>query len=164
MKTLLLSSLLCLAACGVGVDSSETGTDDLKAAKPPPGPTYTLRTTDALAASPTFKSSFTIISTNEVDFATDIVGTFTGHHTMTVFINMPGGFAYQRIDLAFAAGVAAAAGEQVATKTSTGYRIWAAIPVAGTMIQTSNIVGQWSAQSWVDSASAANASVSFTLN
>lgn len=160
MKTTLLPALLTLAACGAGLD---TDLDELKRASATTSPTYALRTTDQLASSPTWKTSYTISSTGEVDFATDINGVMAGHHQLTVFINMPDGFSYQRIDVSFATDVVAAVGEQQAQKTSTGWRVWAAMPVAGTLIQSANLAGTWSAQTWVDSASAANASTSFTL-
>ena len=163
MRTTLLTALLSLAACGTG---SETDLDveALKRGRTTStAPTYAQRTTDALSSSPTWMTSFSISSTGSVYFATDINGTMSGSHQLVVFINMPDGSAYQRIDVSFATDATAGAGQQQAERTSTGWRVWTAIPIAGTTIQTANITGQWAAQAWVDSASAANASTSFNL-
>lgn len=127
---------------------------------------YALKTTDAYVAgaAPGWKSSFPIYSTYDVYFATEIPGPMAGHHTLTVFVMMPGGSAYQRFDVPFATDLVANPGEQQAEATSTGWRVVVSMPVAGTMIQQANLAGAWSAEVWIDSASAANARTSFNLN
>ena len=98
-----------------------------------------------------------------VEGSTDIGGSFSGHHTERVVLWMPSGAAYQALNVAFAADVPAAAGEQQAQPTSTGWRVWTSIPVAGTTIEEFSITGRWSAGVYVDSSTAANASMTFTL-
>ncbi len=157
----LFTALLTLAGCGVA--GTEEATDELKAAAKPTTQTYALRTTDAKAASPTWKTSFNIANTYDVYLASD-VGTATGHHRDTVIVKMPGGSDYQRFDITYAAGVSATAGEQIAEKTSTGaYRVWVKLPIAGTMIEQYGLSGPWAAETYVDGAAVANARADFTL-
>jgi hypothetical protein len=157
---------LTLAGCGGELDTGEeenivdqTSGPALKAMgsrQPKPAATsYLVQTTDARTsdATPTWKSSFPISSTYTIYFAADIVGV-TGHHTATFDVSMPGGLAYQRINVPFAAGATAAAGEQSAEKLKTGYRVWASIPVAGTLIDSSRLTGTWKIDLKVDSVSA----------
>ena len=108
-------------------------------------------------------TSYAINNTNTLWFATDLSGV-TGHHTESVNVSMPGGSSYQVIAVAFAAGVTPASGEVAAEKTSTGYRVWAAMPVAGTIIQQYNLTGPWAATVALDSASSAAANTAFSMN
>lgn len=156
---------LLLVGCG-GPDVSSDPGEELGAAGQElraPRLTWSLKATDASGASPVWKTSFPIASTYDVFLATEVQGTLSGHHRLTVYVNLPGGYAYQRFDVPFATDVAAAAGEQQAVRTSKGWRVWVTLPVAGTMIQTSALTGTWTAESWVDSATAANAKASFQL-
>jgi hypothetical protein len=171
--TKLLTALLLVTACGIETDPAvvSTSSEDLKAAssgsskksQPPPAPTYTLRTSSAEGSSPVFATSFAIFSTGDVDFAFDIDGTCSGHHTGTLDVFMPSGFAYQAFNVPFATDVAAGADEYQAVRTASGWRVWVSLPVAGTAIETSNIAGAWSAQMWLDAAQVPTASASFSL-
>lgn len=163
---------LALAACGnpyelQDVDalksSGSTTTTTRKSKTSTATTTYALKTTDARSASPVWKTSFPIYSTYDVFFALEITGSLSGHHTETVFVNMPGGSTYQRFDVAFATDVAANPGEQQAEKTATGWRVWVSMPVAGTMIDSMGLAGTWSATAYLDGASTANASAQFEL-
>ena len=137
----------------------------LKAASKTPSVTVKLNATNAetLSGTPTWMSSFVINNTNEVYFAADLGGV-SGHHVMNFFVMMPGGSAYQTISVPFAAGVTPASGEQAAEKISGGYRVWAGMPVAGTIIQQYSLTGPWSADVTLDSASSPAASDSFSMN
>jgi hypothetical protein len=162
-----LMSLFVLAACGG--NSLETGSEDeLKGAKgsgSTAAPTYALKATDAHTAgtNPIWKTSYPISSTYEVQLATEVTGTLPGHHLASVFVFTPGGASFIRYDVSFATDVAANAGEQQAERTATGWRVWVSLPVAGTMISTSNLSGTWSAETWVDAATAASAKTTFGL-
>ncbi len=152
---------LLTAGCGPDVDrATDLSAEELKAA--PVKASYALRATDARDASPAWKSSFVITDTYDVYLAAD-VGAATGHLSATVFVKMPGGGDYQRFDLTYAAGVKAAAGEQVAEKVSGGYRVWLNFPVAGTMIEQYGLSGAWSAEAYLNGASASSATATFTL-
>ena len=129
-----------------------------------PAVTYALNTTDAYGTAPTFSSSFVINQTYDLFFAVDVNGALAGHHSASVFVNLPGGSAYQRLDVAFATDVAAGAGEQQAEKTATGYRVWVSMPVAGTVIEQYQLTGPWTASAFIDAGSTAAASASFSLN
>ena len=108
--------------------------------------------------------TYVILNTNTVYFATEINGTFSGHHLASVYALMPSGAAYQRIDLSFATDVAAAVGEQQAEKTATGWRVWSSMPCAGTVIEQTHLTGVWTSELWMDSASTATARSNFTLS
>jgi hypothetical protein len=120
--------------------------------------------TSASTSSPSFTNHFFIANTADVYIALDIGAQVTGgHHTATVFVNMPGGYAYQAFDVAFATDAAAVGNELQAEPTATGYRIWITLPVAGTWIEQFQLGGEWSAEAYVDSAMTADATVAFTL-
>lgn len=159
------SFLSALSACGPELQTEQP--DELKAqrSRTTSAPSYALKTTDAhqSGVEPVFNSSFPLASTSDIYLATEISGALSGHHTQTVFLFTPAGYAYQRFDLAFATDVPAGAGEQQAEKTASGYRVWVTLPVAGTMIQSSNLVGTWKSELYVDSASTPNARGSFGL-
>ena len=156
---------LFLAGCGPDLESQLP--DELKTVKgsATASPTYALKTTDAHVAgvTPTWKASFPIATTIDLFVASEVTGTLKGHHTLSVFLFTPGGSAYQRFDVPFATDVAAAGNEQQAEKTATGWRVWVNVPVAATMIQTSNLAGSWTSELWVDSAMSANAKGGFSL-
>jgi hypothetical protein len=160
LRNAVVALLLVSTACGGSEVSESSG--DLKASRTP-APSYVLQTTATYSSSPTWATGFPIDSTYNVYFAFDLPGTLTGSHTATVFVYAADGSLYQKNVVSFAAGTTAAAGQQQAQKTSTGYRVWTSLPVAGTFIQTYNMAGAWSAQAFLDSASTANASASFSL-
>lgn len=167
LQTAAFAFVAVLAACGP-VDQAELGSaqSELKAAAPTArrttAPSYGLLTTDAKSAAPSWKTSYSIASTYTVYFATEIAN-LSGHHTESVFVNLPGGQAYTRYDVSFATDVAAAAGEVQAEKTATGYRLWVAMPVAGTDIQNYNLSGPWTASVYLDTASVPAATAGFSM-
>jgi len=149
--------VLFLLSCGPELDPGpEQDLPDAIKAK-----SYALHTTDAVGAA--WLTSFPIHTTWDVHLATDLIGAFSGHHTERVVVWMPSGAAYQALTVSFATDVPAAAGEQQAQRIGSGWRVWTSFPVAGTTIEEFNLAGPWSAGVWVDSATAANASVTFTL-
>jgi hypothetical protein len=174
MKTLSLCVALMFAV-GCGQPMLEDDVEALKAGgatttkkggstPAPAAPSYQLLQTDMYAAgtTPTWRTAFPM-STLSVSFATEITGTLTGRHVVTVFVFAPGGQAYARYDIAFATDVVAYASEQQAERTATGYRVWVTMPVAGTMITQYDLRGAWTASAYVDSASTATAGSGFTL-
>ncbi|MFZ5471631.1 MAG: hypothetical protein ACOZIN_19570 [Myxococcota bacterium] len=124
---------------------------------------YALRTTAQKSTKPTWQSSFPINSTYDVHFAFEVPSSVKGHHVATVFVFMPNLSTYQRFDLPFATDVAASSGEQQAQKLSTGYRVWASMPVAGTIIEQYSLTGDWRADAYLDGASTVAAKASFSL-
>jgi hypothetical protein len=106
----------------------------------------------------TFATSFSINDTNTLFFAFDMPSTKSGSHVARFEIYMPSGSPYQVFDVAFAAGTAPAAGETSADVISGGYRVWASMPVAGTMIQQMNLSGTWSAKIFLDGVQVASSS------
>jgi hypothetical protein len=163
-KTLALAAVLLL---GCGPDAAVESADSLK--RPPPrkssDTTCALRTTDAFdpAVAPTWRTGFSVYSTYTLYFATEFTGGVAGHHVESVTLIAPGSMVFQRLDVAFAIGVAATGAEQQAQQTSTGFRVWTSIPVAGTAIQQQSLVGTWSGEVRVDGASAPSAHASFGL-
>lgn len=163
-----LTTLSLLVGCGGPLDESDNGALGatelgLKNRTGSTAPSYASQTAAAESASPVWVSTFSASTTSNIYFATVITGTLSGHHTESVSVNLPGGSLYQNITVAFATDVAAGAGEVQAQKTSTGYIVWAAMPVAGTIIQQYNLSGPWTDSVYVDGAPAANASGSFTV-
>jgi hypothetical protein len=110
----------------------------------------------------TFATSFPIISTNDVFFAFDMPSTKSGSHKARFEVYMPSGSPYQVFDVAFAAGTAPAVGEISADVISGGYRVWADLLVAATMIQQMNLSGTWSVKVFLDGTQVASSS--FALN
>lgn len=149
-----LAGTLALAGCGVGMEGGQAALTGSAQAALVTSASSQLRTTDAHRArvAPAWKSNFVITSTPDVFFALDIPSALKGHHIETVFVSY-GGSPYVRYDVSFAAGVAPAAGEQAAERTATGYRVWAAMPVAGTEIEQYGLSGPWSAGLMLDSTS-----------
>jgi hypothetical protein len=154
---LFAAALILFPACGSELETQ--GEDPLKAR----APTYALKSSDLSSSTPEWKSSYVIASTSEVWLATEITGTLSGHHTQRVVVKMPGGSAYQTIMVSFATDAVAAEGEQQAVRTSTGWRVWASFPVAGTIIEQYGLTGSWTSEAFVDSATRANATTTFTL-
>lgn len=158
------SLALSMFACGPGPETGVEGSesDSLKTAAQP---SYQLRATTAAvtSTSPVWGSTFVISSTTNLNLATDFSGLASGHHKASLFFYAPDTSLYQRNNVAFAVGVAPAAGEVSAQKTATGYRIWTSLPVAGTNIDMYSMTGVWSGQTWIDAAASANAKLSFTL-
>jgi hypothetical protein len=113
---------------------------------------------------PSFSDSFVIAETTDLHLALDVSASAVGgHNVATVFVDMPGGSAYQRFDVAFATNVVADPGELQAEPTATGYRIWITLPVAGTWIEQYQLSGTWTAEAYVNNSTSANASLAFTL-
>lgn len=166
----LLFAAGALFACGPSfeVEAAEdlrgaTATEGPKRTKATAAPAYALLTTDAQDPA-VWKTSFPIYSTYTLYLATEITGTLTGHHLASVYLIAPGSTMYQRLDTAFATDVLAGPDEQQAVKTSTGWRVWVSVPVAGTSIQQLNMAGTWTSEVWIDSAAVPNAKTSFVLN
>lgn len=178
MKNVILAVAVAVVSvgCGAGV---EGGIDELKGTSGGGGgkktttstttttetSTYAMRTTDARTSGvePTWKTSMPIYSTYDVYFGADLPASTTGRHTAMFAVKIPGGSVYEQIQVTFATDVTAAPGEQQAEKTSTGWRIWGVMAVAGTMIQSSNIVGTWSADLYLDGAATPATASSFEL-
>ena len=125
--------------------------------KPPPCGTtqnYTLHVTDQSASNPppswddwTGSGPYLpILTTANVYFAFDRYGpALSGTQSGTIFVNMPDGNAYTRYDFDFTGSTAYVTG----TCTQT---IWpATMPVAGTIIQSYNLYGLWTAYLYVNS-------------
>ncbi len=127
--------------------------------------TYSVATASGYApdADPTWASEFRIYSTYNVYFAIDLPASATGRHALALEARMPNGLVYQRWEVAFATDVAAAPGELQAEVTSTGWRVWVSMPVAGTMIQHSNLAGTWTSDAFLDGASTPGATSRFVL-
>ena len=127
--------------------------------------TYSVATASAHAqdAEPVWATAFRIYSTYDVFFAIDLPASATGRHTVALEARMPNGMVYQRWEVVFATDNAAAPGELQAEVTSTGWRVWVSLPVAGTMIQHSNLVGVWTSDAFLDGAPYAGATSKFTL-
>jgi hypothetical protein len=163
------SSLVLALACGVapeegGVESGEA--DGLKSQKTPVATTstYALQTTDVKVTTPVFKSSYVVTSTYELFYAVDLPSSLKGRHSLSIFVNAAGGSSYQRMDVKFTTDIAAGIGEQKAEKLSNGaYRVWASMPVAGTMIEQYGLVGTWSAADHIDGDATAAATTTFQL-
>src|SRR5690349_6869919 len=92
-----LAAALTLTACGMdSMDveqlQSSSAAASSKTTKPVAGPTYALKTSDAHTAgvTPTWKTSYPVSSTLQIFFSTEITGTLSGHHAVTVFVNAPG--------------------------------------------------------------------------
>jgi hypothetical protein len=169
MNSKQLAVVLCgiLVGCGAPLEE-EQETDELKTSGKTTATTsaYVLKTTDArvVGVTPTFNTSYVIGSTANLYLATDLPSTVKGHHTLTLFVYMPGQSVYQRFDVSFSTDVTPYAGEQKAEKLSTGYRVWVTLPVAGTIIEQYSLTGPWTGDVFLDMASVANAKTSFTLN
>lgn len=169
-----LAVVSCISfACAPGaVESSDP--DSLKGStKGGGGKTRTTSTSASYAtntaavrsdpASQTWQSSFMIADTPSVFIATDVPATLTGSHSVTVYVYTPAGSLYQSYTVPFATDVAAAEGEQQAEVTSTGYRVWVELHVAGTFIDMYGMTGTWKTESWVDAATTPNSFVTFDL-
>ena len=142
-----------LASCGPDL---EPGLPDAIKAR-----SYALHGTDVKGTA--WKTAFPIHTTWDVYLATDIGGALPGHHTERVVVWMPSGPAYQVLTVSFATDVPAAAGEQQAQRIPSGWRVWTSFPVAGTTIEEFGLAGTWSAGVFIDSATTANASMTFSL-
>ncbi len=107
--------------------------------------TVLLRATDSRDLAPVWKTSFPISTTNTVFVAADVPDGTSCRH-LSLQLTMPGGLPYQRFEVDFATDQPAAEGEQQAEAIAGGYRVWIALPVAGTMIETSRLAGEWLAE------------------
>lgn len=163
MKRRMILLAAVLAGCGFGPTELETPpAESLRSSGTTTSSSYTLRTTSQMSTKPSWKSSFAISSTYTVYLAFDLPRSVRGHHQLTLFVLMPDGGLYQRFDIAFATE-GAGPSEQLAQKTTTGYRVWAELPVAGTMIDQYHIAGAWRADAHLDGAGAPTAAATFML-
>jgi hypothetical protein len=129
-------------------------------------PAYLLLTTDdrASAGAPIWKTTYPLASTWMIHLGTEIIGALPGHHTATVYVTAPSGQAYTRFDLAFATDAPAADGEQQAELIPNGYRVWASMPVSGTIITSYSLFGEWTASVHVDNAATPSSVTRFVLD
>lgn len=172
----LIISILTLSLFACGPDLETASADELRSSSTKTTTTtkktretssssWTVRTTDAriTGIEPTWKSAFVIASTVSVEIATDLPATASGHHVLSVLVYSPSGATYQRFDIPFAAGVAPDPNEIAAETTTTGFRVWASLPVMATHIDSFGMTGTWRADSYLDFATAPAASASFSL-
>lgn len=146
---------------------------------PPGGPTPVSEPTEASFAvrtaadfgdvEPTWQTGFSIAQTYDVKVAVDVPASFAGHHTLQLFFTAPGPMQYQRVAVAFSAGVATADGETDgevigAASAPSGYRVWVSLPVGGTMIDQYSMTGSWTADAWFDAEDSGRASTGFDLD
>lgn len=154
---------VALFGCGVGATDLEMPpAESLRSSSTITSSGYALRTTAQASTKPRWQSSFVISSTYTVYLAFELPRSASGHHQLTLFVTMPDGGLYQRFDIAFATD-GAESFEQLAQKTTTGYRVWAQLPVAGTMIDQYDIAGAWRADAYLDGAAEPSAVTSFVL-
>ncbi len=145
---------LTLTACGNaitpdGEDLSASSSAELRAAKPAPA-TWTAQVS-ATSTNPVFVSSFQIATTYDVYVAFDTAGALAGQHIATYEFSSPNGAVYQRNQVTFTPG------------TSTQYRVWSSLPVAGTMIQQYAMTGSWTVKVFLDAEATPRATKVFTL-
>lgn len=160
MNNKLLAALvsLTLIACGnpivpAGEDLSGSSTAELKArapAKPPAPAAWTVRVS-ATSTNPVFATSFAIATTYDLYLAFDIPVALAGQHVAAFEVLSPDGAVYQRTQVSFSSG------------TSTQYRVWSSMPVAGTWIQQFAMTGAWSVRVFLDAESVSRAAQTFVL-
>ncbi|MBX7116773.1 MAG: hypothetical protein K1X64_20775 [Myxococcaceae bacterium] len=159
MNTKILVGILSaffIAACGnpgLSVSSEqlpENGpTQDLRNA---PKVTSSVKVALSQNAPVQFASKFKLGTTYDLYFAMDITHLPAGAHHVDIELTAPGGIVYQSLPVDF---VVADAG-----KTT---RVWAALPVAGTLIEQMNLVGQWKAAGFINYGGSASSSSTFNL-
>jgi hypothetical protein len=168
-STAAVTAALTVFACGqqvVAEDETATAgvntaqSDALKQTRA--GSTIAMRVRTSASQPGPFATSFSINATYDLFFAFDFPSTKSGSHVAAFEVFTPGGALYQRTDVAFAAGQAAVGNEVQADLISGGFRVWASMPLAGTMIQQSAMTGKWSTKVLLDGVPVASST--YTLN
>lgn len=126
-----------------------TSSADLKAAATAPA-AFTAKVS-ASATNPVFQTTFPLATTYDLYVAFDIPTAISGTHVAVYEFVSPDGAIYQRTDVPFSMGRA------------KSYRVWGAMPVAGTFIQQYGMTGGWSVRVSLDAETAPRASAAFTL-
>jgi hypothetical protein len=134
MKNLFLVAMLAIAAAFMPTNAH---------AGCPTTTTYVGKTSDTNPPV-TFKTTYVANDTGEIDFYLEVTWkntNWSGNHDMTLFVTMPSGFAYQNFYTTInpSGGTAITCGKRF---------LLGSMPVAGTMIQTSQIYGAWTAEAW----------------
>ncbi len=156
MNNTLLAALvsLTLVACGspmvpAAEDLSATSQAELKAARPAAA-VWQVQVS-ATSTNPIFKTSFVIATTYDLFMAFDLPVALAGQHLAAFEITSPGGTVFQRTEVPFSTG------------TSTHYRVWTSMPVAGTWIQQFSMTGTWSVRVFLDAEQVSRATQTFLL-
>jgi hypothetical protein len=101
---------------------------------------------------PALLGAFEIATAWGIEIDTRLAGLSAGSHAIEVVIVSPKGLVYERYNLAF----------EVAEGASTA-DVWHTLMVSGTAISDYNMVGTWTVNAYLDSASTAITSGSFDL-
>jgi predicted small secreted protein len=164
MNNKLIAALasLTLLACGnpvapAGEDLSAASEAELKISAATtrkktltPAPVWQARVS-ATSTAPVFASTFSIETTYDLFIAFDIPVALSGQHVAIFEVSAPNGQVYQRTEVPFSSG------------TATSYRVWSAMPVAGTWIQQYAMSGGWTVRVFLDSEQVSRAVAAFVL-
>lgn len=113
----------------------------------------TVKVATSDAAPVLFTTRFKMASTYDLFFAVDISNLAEGSHHIDLELTAPNGMIYQSLPVDFLV--------PAGSKTT---RVWASIPVAGTLIEQMQLVGKWKASAFINYAGSASSSAAFTLN
>ena len=168
MTKQLLAALvaLTLTACGnpvapAGEDLSGSTADALfdgtrvevrkvRQPRPPPPLVWTSQISDT-ATDAIFKTSFPISTTHELYFAFDVPVPADYQQVARFVVTSPNGATFQTTQVPFSTG------------TSTRYRVWSSMPVAGTWIEQFQIKGTWTLKVYLSDEDAPRAQQTFLL-
>lgn len=148
---------LTFTACGVPVaelgdaEDPSSAIEELKAARAPAAPAPWKIHTSKTQSNPSFKTKFVIANTPEIFAALDIKSRLTGTHLAAFEFVSPDGVVFQRTEVPFSMG------------SARTYRLWNAMPIAGTWIQQFNMTGTWKVRVILDSETNSRATASFVL-
>jgi hypothetical protein len=140
-----------LAGCGLSAEEAAAGTEAVSQDQALTATQVTVQTASTLGTKPKYQSTFNIAATYAV-YLDVSASAGAGNHQVIIDIFDPHGNAWQSDTLTF---TGLKKGASLVTDT---------VPVAGTWIQQYNLTGAWTAQVFLDGASAPSATVTFTLN
>ena len=168
MPKQLLAALvsLMLTACGnpvapAGEDLSGSTADAIydgtrvevrkvRQPRPPAAPVWTSQISDT-PTDAIFKTNFAIATTHELYFAFDVPVPATYQQVARFVVSSPNGATFQTTQVPFSTG------------TSSKYRVWSSMPVAGTWIEQFQIQGMWTLKVYISDEDAPRAQQTFLL-